>query len=333
MSGKNGQDLGSGFFIQDEWVRFCAEIWTLTPRRLNLHDDGKPCPRLECVTYRNRRGRLTSPTVHPYLGLRFVTTETSDPIRCSAQWQKVLGLLADALETERGNWLCLPPGVVDVRELRWRNYVTDVRYTYQLALPLNLEACDPSVRKNIHKAEKNGYYGDRLGREHIGEMTRILKGTENKGGFSLGLDYAAALDKGLSGMGADAFRCYGAWTPDRRLAAVRVVLFRPGLTALDWLASTDQADQASGVTQLLIRHVLSDLAREGCTDFDFCGANRRSIGAAKALWGGRLVPFYAFRKRDLAYAADVVRAVAPAYLWTRMFRGARGGSRSEKNGV
>ena len=56
---------------------------------------------------------------------------------------------------------------------------------------------------------------------------------------------------------------------------------------------------------------MDDLAEAGATGYDFGGANLPSVAAAKAQWGGRLVPFYRIeggRVIDLArHARNYVR--------------------------
>lgn len=308
MTEKNSYDLGSGFFATDEWVRFCAEAWDIQPQRLVYQDEGKPNPKLECVIYRDRDKRIKNPPSHLYLGIRYFSSDSPNYTKLCRQWQTVLEQFTDTLSASKSDWLSFPPGVVDVRPLHWQDFATEVRYTYKLSLPLDLARCDPSVRQKIVKAQKNQYHCSRLGPEHIEAISRVLSHTEHRQNFSNKID-SSLLAKALSFIGPESFRCYGAWSQSNELVSVRIDLFRKGLVALDWLAGTMESHMTSGVTQMLIFYVLSDLASAGCTDFDFCGATMKHIGTAKASWGGQLMPFYTFRKRDLSYLIENNRAV------------------------
>jgi hypothetical protein len=79
-----------------------------------------------------------------------------------------------------------------------------------------------------------------------------------------------------------------------------------GGQACDLAAGTRREFLQSGATQHLIAHVLDDLHCCGATSFNFCGANLRSIAAAKSDWGGRFVTHYTiegFDKIGLEYMA------------------------------
>jgi hypothetical protein len=52
----------------------------------------------------------------------------------------------------------------------------------------------------------------------------------------------------------------------------------------------------AGANQLIMSFALEDLQEAGSCGFDYAGANIPSIAAAKATWGGQLVPYYSVRQ-------------------------------------
>ncbi len=104
----------------------------------------------------------------------------------------------------------------------------------------------------------------------------------------------------MTGQKLEARICYA---PTGEPASVDVDLYHPGSRAVGWVGGTKTEHLQSGATQLLQGYVLEDLQAAGATGYDFVGANIPSVAAAKATWGGHLVPFYsveAYTLRSLA---------------------------------
>jgi hypothetical protein len=93
-------------------------------------------------------------------------------------------------------------------------------------------------------------------------------------------------------MGEDALRAYVCYAPNGEPASMRVALHHPRTRAIDWAAGVNTTYLHSGANQLLIGHMLHDLQQAGATGLDFGGAMVPGVGAMKATWGARLVPYY-----------------------------------------
>ncbi|MDX9758014.1 MAG: GNAT family N-acetyltransferase [Bacteroidota bacterium] len=83
--------------------------------------------------------------------------------------------------------------------------------------------------------------------------------------------------------------CFAALHPDGRPAAVRVVL-RDDATVYDWLAGADLA-VAPSASHWLVHHILERFSSQGCTLFDFMGANTPGVVDFKRGFGGTAVPY------------------------------------------
>lgn len=306
----DNNDSTYGIYLTDQWIKFCCTVWKLKSEKIFLHNEGKPYPNVECVLFRDEKNRIVNPPIQLYLGIKFTPSPTNDYIKLSRQWQEMLEKLANYFYNEKFLQIALPPNIIDVRSLRWNDYAIEIRYTYLLQLPVNLTLCDHSIRKNIAKAQRSGYYCSKLNKEHVKSIERIILNTESRQNFSYKMDSDALLS-GFSILGDNIFNCYGAWSTDNKLVSIRIVLFDKGMIALDWIAATDNDHLNSGVTQLLIDHVLTDLAEKGCSSFDFCGATIKHIGRYKESWGGALTPFYSFRKKDFFYIILTAKFILP----------------------
>ena len=137
-----------------------------------------------------------------------------------------------------------------------------------------------------------------------------LKETEDRQGFSHGLTTAdICLAKDL--LGEEHFKCYGCYAPNGEIASARIILHSHGSRAIDWVAGTKREFLNSGATQAVIAFALENLASKGAIGFDYSGANIPNVAAAKATWGGPLVPFYVLRSPDIRglvkYGLDILR--------------------------
>jgi lipid II:glycine glycyltransferase (peptidoglycan interpeptide bridge formation enzyme) len=167
-----------------------------------------------------------------------------------------------------------------------------VRYTFYIALPLNIEDVDHQVRKNIKKAEKSGFTWEIATQKVYKEVIECLLETEHRQNFQFRLT-TRDLEVAKELLGEEIFRVYLCRDNSGEVASARIILSFPGLRAIDWVAGTKRKFLSEGATQFLIWNALNDLSHQGIKGFDFCGANLPTVSAMKASWGGSLTPYYA----------------------------------------
>jgi hypothetical protein len=285
----------------DSVLKFTHERWGLIPEQVQHSEAGAELPMVRAVLYTNRKGRITSPRLSPYIPVHFESTPTQSIARIDRQWQDVGTLLAEDMRS-RGlaSVISLAPEVKDVRPWQWAGFTVEVRFVIHIPLPLNESLTDTSTRKKASKAARDGYTVTQTTR--MEEVIACLKSTQDRQDFRLDLT-EADLNAGLAIMGPDTFRTYVCYDPHGEPAAARVLLHHPGTRAIDWAGGVNSAHLTAGANQLLIREMLNDLAGSGATSFDFSDATLPSVAAMKANWGGKLVPVYAVdggRARALA---------------------------------
>lgn len=291
----------------DGWLEFNRHKWGVDPIRLRLSASGHELPAIETVFYVNRKSQIVMPPINAYLPVVFHSTPTDKRVRRYRQWLEVSGLLAEEFK-KRGiaGGVSLPPEVGDVRSWLWQGFLAEVRYTFHIPLPLNLEDVDHQVRKCLKKAGNGGYICAMAAEVDWPEVIAVLRDTEERQKFEYRLtEQDLAYLK--SALGSEFFRVYVCRGPSGEMASVRAVLHSPGGTSIDWVAGTHRNHLPSGATQLLIRYVLDDLHKCGAAAFDFAGANLPTVSASKASLGGELVPYYVVRPPNLRALAWLAR--------------------------
>lgn len=299
------------------WLEFNRHRWGVRPETVQITAPGADLPAVSVVLYLDRCGRIRLPPDNPYAAVHFQPTPTQSRVRRGRQWLEVgAALAADMRRRGLAARLRLPPDLPDVRPWQWAGFRTGVRYTYWLDLPWDADAAGAAVRKSAARAGRLGYTCARTA--DMAAVVRCLAETEARRGFTHRLA-PADLKLALSLLGEEHLRAYACVAPDGEPASARIVLYRPGARALDWVAGTAAAHLQSGATQLLIQHVLADLARTGAPAFDFAGANLPGVAAAKATWGAHLVPCYTLEPYGMLPLAAWIRG------WWRFARPGKGG--------
>lgn len=281
------------------WLEFNRYKWGVKPLKIRLTEDTKELPAIEAVLYLDKKGRIVQPPLNPYLPIAFYPTPTDKIPRLYRQWGNLSKLLVREF-MKRGvkGSVAFPPEVLDVRQWQWSGFLAEVRYTFYLDLPYDEDTSDYSERKQINKALKAGFACEIATKDTLPDVVVCLVETEERQGFTYKLS-VRDLETALHLLGEETFRIYICRSNNGEVACARMVICSPGLRAVDWVAGTKNKFLSSGATQLLISYVLTDLARQGATGFDFVGANLPTVSAAKADWGGRLMPYYLIRPLNL----------------------------------
>lgn len=291
----------------DGWLEFNRRKWNLEPRVMEFKEDNKELPLLKTVLYFDKKGHVKMPPRNPYLPVEFSSTPTESLSRLGRQWLALSGMLAEEMYRAgvRGT-ISFSPNVADLRAFQWRGFHVGVRYTFYLDTPVDEKQTDHVVRNRIKKASKNGFtYSQAASPE---EVIECLADTEDRQGFSHGLS-VEDIRMAEELLGAEHFRSYGCYAPSGEIASARISLHCSENRAIGWVAGTKREFLNSGATQALIAFALEDLASAGAAGFDFAGANIANVAAAKATWGGPLVPFYTVSAPSIRgmikYALDI----------------------------
>ncbi|EOS54341.1 Acetyltransferase (GNAT) domain-containing protein [Paenibacillus barengoltzii J12] len=285
-----------------KWAEFNRRRWNC---RSDYHRLQLPQSEVygEMLLFMDAKGRSYLPPQNPYHLTYFYPTATSKASRSNKQWHEVANLMIDRLLELKGRVILhLPPHIEDVRPFTWRGFKSDVRYTYQVELPYQIEEASKSIRNKIKKASSLGYYTVKS--NNMDHAYQCLIETEQRQGFSHQLsveDLKLAQDL----MGEEAFRCYICYSPEGEPVSTNIsLLFHPEW-ATGWIAGTKSAHLQNGVVQMLQLFEFEDLTSIGVKGFDFTGANIESVSNSKASWGGDLVPYYVLRRPSFK---DIARA-------------------------
>ncbi len=282
------------------WIRFNEQRWGLSAEPLVLTPEKGDAWRLETVLYRNRQGRLVTPPRNPHLPIDFHCA-SERPASRNRRKRLALTRLADHLQQcEFGGSLSLSSVADDVRPFEWANMAARPRYTYHLDIASREEAIDPSARKKARKCRRLGYRCETT--EDYAAVAACLAGPESRKGFDYRLD-AEELARLAELMGPEHFVCFLARNAEGEAMGTRVCLFQPGGHALAWSAGMKTEAMKEGVNNLVAEEALEFFDRQGCSVFDFIGANIAPVAEMKEAWGGRLVCHYSISRRGIRQLA------------------------------
>lgn len=282
------------------WIRFNEQRWGLTAEPLSFTPEKGDGWRLKTVLYRNHQGRLVTPPRNPHLPIDFQCA-SERPASRNRRKRLALTRLAEYLQQcEFGGSLSLSSEADDVRPFEWANMAARPRFTYHLDIATREEAIDPNARKKARKCRRLGYVCEIT--EDYPAVAECLAGPEARKGFDYRLD-AGELSRLAELMGPEHFVCFLARSAEGKAMGTRVCLFTPGGHALAWSAGMKTEAMKDGVNNLVAEEALDFFERQGCTVFDFIGANIAPVAEMKEAWGGRLVCHYAISQRGIRQLA------------------------------
>lgn len=278
----------------DGWLEFNRRKWGLTPVKLSLSEGVSDRPAISLVVYTDRRGRIKTPKINPYMPVAFLPTDTQSVPRLERQWLTVSELVVKEFR-RRGvvNAVSFPPSIVDVRPWQWSNFQVSVGYSFYIELPYDEQAADKRVRTKVRKAAKLGYTCELT--SQMSDVIECLQDTAERQEFDYRLS-VEDLETCQRLLGSDILRGYVCYAPNGDPASARLALSYPGASAVGWVSGTKRDYLNDGCAQLLMAFGLEDLQNAGACGFDWAGANIPSVAAAKATWGGQLVPYYTIRQ-------------------------------------
>ncbi len=283
----------------DGWLEFNRYKWGVKPLRVRLTEGEKNLPAVEAVLYLDKRGRIVQPPLNPYLPVVFYSTPTDKMPRLYRQWANLSkSLVEECVKRGVRGIVTFPPEVTDIRQWQWQGFLGEVRYTFYIDLPYDLGAADNSKRRQVNKARMAGFACEIATRDSLSEVVTCLMETEARQRFTHRLG-VQDLEAALNLVGEENLRIYVCKFSTGEVASAWIAISAPGMRAIGWVAGTKLKFLNSWSNQLVTWFALSDLARQGATGFDFGGSNLPTVSAAKAEWGGKLVPYYAVRPLNL----------------------------------
>lgn len=265
------------------WRAFNRFQWNVTPVRLRNEE-------LDVFAYRDARGRYVLPPMNPHWPVFFAPSGITVASRRQHQWMTASEFVVEEmLACGVHGSVALPPEIGDPRPWHWAGFRVTPLFTFYIDFPYAIGSAHSNVRKSIRRALRCGLTVRRT--ESVDDVLGCLRETEERQKFNLHLT-RKSLEYGLRVLGDEAFRFYVCYAPNGEPACARIVLHTPGARACGLVAATRYRYRSEGANQLSLAHVLDDLQQAGATGFNFCGANMQSVSAAKARFGGRLVPHY-----------------------------------------
>lgn len=272
------------------WVDFNERRWGLTAEIIELGPEKGTSWELRAILYRDKKNKYVNPPRNPHLPVGFQSS--SQKLSSINRRLRVATERFVEVVQKRGvrGALNLSPVLTDVRPFQWLGLRVAPRYTYHLSIPEYREFLEPAVLNKARKALSLGYRCE-VSRS-FDEIQECLSAAEARKGFNHQVG-AMELSELSEAMGEEAFVAFlcrdstgipvGAW----------VRIWSPGGAVLAWSAGVKGQALKDGVNNLLGQFALDFFADQGCTTFDFVGANIPPVAEMKEAWGGRLVQYFA----------------------------------------
>ena len=171
----------------------------------------------------------------------------------------------------------------DLRPYAWAGWTATPRATYRLGLGGDLDAgFSSAVRRTVRK--EAGAFDVVEDGALAAQAVRLMLASYKRGGGDLGLDPSAVAGLAEAFVAAGLARVFAARKGGETEAAV--VAATDGRTAFYWVAGSAPGPAMT----VLLAHTLRQLAADGTSAFDFCGANTPSVAEFKRRFGPTLAP-------------------------------------------
>ena len=242
---------------------------------------------------------MVPPYASVFYGLLIKERESEMVSKAESFRHEVLDTLLQFIEKDyQISIYSLSPGFSDIRSFNWRNYSSDVLYTYRVDLhdpDYLFSKFLPSLRRQIKKGEKLKYeIREPVTLADMSVVYDLIETSYKRQAHTIRFNreqfYAFMDTPALK----DHLRVYSIWWEDKPVAVI--VLLVDGDTAYYWLAGGDHQYFNKGLNQVLLWKVIGKLHNAGCTTFDFMGANTPSISKYKSGYNFDRVAYYRVSK-------------------------------------
>lgn len=188
----------------------------------------------------------------------------------------------------------LPPRFRDIRSFNWRNYSSEVYYTYRTGLK-DPEALFsrflPALRRQIKKGEKLPYQiRDADSPEDVVAAYDLIHTSYMRQDHSIRFSREQFTTFLATPELKKHLKIRTIWWDEKPVATI--VLLVEAAMAYYWLAGGDHRYFRTGLNQVLLWQVIRELCESGHPAFDFIGANTPSISNYKSGYNFELVPYY-----------------------------------------
>lgn len=271
------------------WIDFNERKWGLAAEKIELGPERGTSWELRAVLYRDKSNRFVNPPRNPHLPVDF----QSSSLKLSSinrRMRVATEGLAEIVKNRgvRGA-LNLSPVLSDIRPFQWLGLRAVPRYTYHLSIADYRDSLESAVLNKARKAFSLGYRCE-VSRS-FSEIQECLSAAEERKGFNHQVG-ATDLSVLSEAMGDEAFVAFLCRNSEGEPVGAWVRIWSPGGAVLAWSAGVKRQALKDGVNNLLGRFALDFFAAQGCTTFDFVGANIPPVAEMKEAWGGRLVQYF-----------------------------------------
>lgn len=242
------------------------------------------------------------PLKTPFFGPVISRTETQYLSKAESHRQMIIDALLGFIMSETGMITAvLTPSFTDIRPFIWKGCESGIHYTYITRISKEVDLLslyDASVRRQVRKGEQQEFtFSTDNSKEFILHARTLEQRSFQR--QKLNLDYASEeqfftfIDELVKESSA---QTYTMVHEDKAIASQIVLLDQSRKMAYYWLAGADQSYLSTGLNQLLLHLVLTDLCEKGFEGFDFVGAGTETIAKYKATFNFPLVSFYSVNK-------------------------------------
>lgn len=296
-------------FAKSFWLRAFEQFPPNNQAKVLIVRDSAGAIQAGVPLFLSRAGRRLSvgqPPLTAYSSLLLAPRFRKDENR-EAEWKmKTIGELLAEIFQRRYDRVCLihAPSLVDIREFTWQGWNATPQYTYvRLLDSLDIVGeLSKNHGKNFRKAARAGYTVSLV--ENLAErLDAFLVLFENSyksipAAYPRHCRFVRAIFQASTGN--DAALLYEAKDARGNVQAARIVWPSCHQQVMDWAAATTDTGRTDGATAFLMAKMFEDLRDRGYREFDFCGANTRTIAQYKAGFNARLVPYYATTTKRLS---------------------------------
>lgn len=185
-------------------------------------------------------------------------------------------------------YLNLSPEITDARPFFWTGFTVNPRYSFIVDLKQNL-SYSVANKKSIKKAKRlNPLLTTKLDIDIFLKLNKMTFARQDAS-FPFSDDETKKL---LTDLYQKKLLIQYNVEIDNEIKGVRLLAIdRLNGKVFDFLAASDIILMKSGVNNWLMDKIFSELSKS-YHEFDFCGANIKSISRFKSAFGGKLTPFY-----------------------------------------